>query len=141
METVKNGRRYNTETAIYYGSSKAKLGKTPVTISLYRKRGGEYFLSTADGEPEYVKHISPRQARVWAYKHLPIDDYEKHFGSHLMEDSSKQSQLLSLKRSTIEKLRLCAAEQNTTMSDIVDQLTDLVVMAKGWGDEDGEEIE
>ena len=130
METVKNGRRYNTETAIYYGSCKGKIDKVPVTFSLYRKRGGEYFVATSDDDPEYLKHVSPRQARVWAYKHLPIDDYEKYFGSHIMEDQTKQSQLLSLKRSTIEKLRLAAAKQNTTMSDVVDQLATLLVITE-----------
>ena len=140
MNKILNGKRYDTSTAILYGSAKVKINRIPCTLSLYRKRGGSYFLASGADDPYYLKPLSPRQARVWAYRHLPIDDYEQHFGGAILQASGKQSQLLSLKSSTIEKLRLSAAIQNTTMSDIVDQLVDLVVDVNG-GYSDGEENE
>lgn len=137
MNKVVNGRRYDTSTALFFGSAKVKINRIPATLSLYRKRGGEYFIASADGDPEYLKHVSPRQAKKWAYTHLPIDDYEAHFGTHLQEDTTKQTQMFSLKRGTIEKLRIAAAKQNTTMSDIVDQLATLLITTGGVND--GEE--
>ena len=134
MNKVINGKRYNTQTAACYGSAKVKINKIPYTLSLFRKSGGGYFISSAEGDPEYFKIVSPRQAKVWAFKHLPIDDYETHFGSGVLQDDSKSSQLLSLKKRTIEKLRIMAAQANTTMSDIVDKVVESVDNIGGWED-------
>lgn len=137
MNKVINGKRYNTETATCYGSAKVKINKILCTLSLFRKSGGGYFISSADGDPEYFKIVSPRQAKVWAFKHLPIDEYEAHFGLGVLMDDSKTSQLLSLKKCTIEKLRIMAAQTNTTMSDVVDKVVESV--DNMGGDKDGAE--
>jgi hypothetical protein len=138
MNRVINGRRYDTTTAKNCGAAQVKRGGITTILTLYRKTTGEFFLCSPDDGKTFFKQLSPNMAKRWAYRHLPIDDYELNFGSGIFQDDSKQSQLLSLKKSTIEKLRIYAAEQNTTMSDIVDQLVNLVVSMKE-DTEDGEE--
>ena len=98
MKKIINGRMYNTDTAFSIGewSNMSDIRDfNYCSETLYRKRGGEYFLhgegnaaskyARSSGQNvwsggEQIIPLSYDNARQWAEEHLDADDYESEFG-------------------------------------------------------------
>lgn len=97
MKKIIDGRKYDTETAKYLGSSTYSNPSNNHYRheELYRKKNGEYFLygeggsssvyaSQLDvnfwGSGEAIIPMTDDEARKWAEKELSVDEYEEIFG-------------------------------------------------------------
>lgn len=91
MRQIINGKKYDTETANYFGaceSTNLKCGFKE-RIALFRKDNGEYFLHNHLQELSWIGdrvlnlNINPlteAEAKKWAEKHLSVERYEAMFG-------------------------------------------------------------
>lgn len=139
MRKIINGKRYDTETAAevgtwsngYFGNDFAYESET-----LYRKRGGEYFVYGEGGARsryaqargtnswiggERIMPISYAEAAKWAEEHLDADEYEAEFGEVPEDDNDV---VLSVRVSAAAKTALdrAAAKTGRTRSEIVTDL-------------------
>ena len=91
MQQIINGKKYDTETANYFGaceSTNLKCGFKE-RMALFRKDNGEYFLHNSLQELSWIGdrvlnlNINPlteAEAKKWAEKHLSVERYEAFFG-------------------------------------------------------------
>lgn len=98
MKKIISGRMYNTETATLVAEWSNACGVRDFNYcaeTLYRKRGGEYFLHGKGGAAskyarssgqnvwsggEQIIPLSYDNACQWAEEHLDADEYEAEFG-------------------------------------------------------------
>ena len=91
MKQIINGKKYDTETADYFGACEATnlKGGFIERIALFRKDNGEYFLHNHLRELSWIGDhvinlsISPlteEEAKKWAEKHLSVERYEAFLG-------------------------------------------------------------
>ncbi len=139
MNKTINNKRYDTDTAKYIadtGSLEQGIGPSDFNFwseTLYQKRTGEFFLY-GEGGP-LSKYSQPYenngsqsgakiipltidQAKQWAEKAMDADDYEKAFGP-VEEDTNKHVMSLSVDESTYQIIKRLAAENRTTMSQVI----------------------
>lgn len=97
MRKVIEGKLYDTETAKMLGSSSRGNEKSleHVKETLYRKKGGEYFIHGEGGSctdyavevddsywlaGEDIRTMSEESARKWAEENMTAEEYIKAFG-------------------------------------------------------------
>ena len=136
MKKIIGGRKYDTTTATKVGEYEDGLKSDYRYFSetLYRKRGGEYFLhgyghgrsryatQLGDGywgTGERIIPLSYEDARKWAEEHLDADDYESEFGA--VGEDEGESVVLSVRVSPAAKSALdrVAARTGRSKGDIV----------------------
>ena len=139
MKKIINQKRYDTDTAKELGYSANNVSRWDFNWwqeTLYQKRTGEFFLH-GEGGPmsryaesvgnsgwssgERLMPLTYAEARVWAEKHLTVDEYEAIFGE-VTEDESKVIISLSIPATAVEKLKRMASQTGKTQSDIVAEL-------------------
>lgn len=91
MKQIINGKKYDTETANYFGSCEiSNIGYFRECISLFRKDNGEYFLHNYLQELSRIginilnlsiKPLTEAGAKKWAERHLSAERYEAIFGN------------------------------------------------------------
>lgn len=139
MKKIINNKRYDTETATYIAETSSRengIGPSNFNFwseTLYQKRTGEYFLFGEggplskysqpyenDGSQSGYKIIplTLGQAKQWAEKAMDADEYETTFGP-VEEDGSKHVMSLSVDESTYQIIKRLAAENRTTMSQVI----------------------
>lgn len=139
MKKIINNKRYDTDTAKYIadtGSLEQGIGPSDFNFwseTLYQKRTGEFFLY-GEGGP-LSKYSQPYetngsqsgakiipltldQAKQWAEKAMDADEYEANFGP-VEEDTDKHVMSLSVDESTYQIIKRLAAENRTTMSQVI----------------------
>lgn len=139
MKKIINHKRYDTDTANYIadtGSLEQGIGLSDFNFwseTLYQKRTGEFFLY-GEGGP-LSKYSQPYensgsqsgakiipltidQAKEWAEKAMDADEYEAKFGP-VEEDGSKHVMSLSVDESTYQIIKRLAAENNISMSQVI----------------------
>lgn len=97
MRKVIEGKLYDTETAMMLGSSSRGNEKSleHVKETLYRKKGGEYFIHGEGGSctdyavevddsywlaGEDIRTMSEESARKWAEENMTAEEYIRAFG-------------------------------------------------------------
>ena len=96
MQKIINGRKYDTETAVYIGKYSEYLPGDfhYYEEKLYRKRNGEFFLYGEGGPAskyrDYIGRmyisgsaivpVTEEEAKQWAECALEVGDYEELFG-------------------------------------------------------------
>lgn len=130
MKKIINGRRYDTETAQqvaqYAHSYPSEFDY--YTETLYRKKGGEFFLhgyghaaspycewvdSSTRGAGERIVPMAYAEAQEWAEKHLDADEYEGIFGE-VEEDGTRTVLPVSLTTAQLEQIKRLAAQDGVT---------------------------
>lgn len=138
MKLIKNGKKYDTDTARKLGAwsnfrSRRDIGWCEE--SLYRKKTGEYFLHGEGGPAsryaerlqnsriggEAITPLTYEQARTWAEEHLDADEYEEIFGE-VAEDDSRTTLSLSASSAAAETARRAAAAAGLTLSAYIESL-------------------
>lgn len=140
MKKIINGKRYDTETAEYIGST--SWGDGPRDFNhwseeLYRKRTGEFFLCGEGGaNSKYREEISMNswsggeriipltddEAKEWAEEYLDGEDYEKLFTVVEEEDTGKKIQSFSISGDVISKLTRLSRAHGLSRSQIIEDL-------------------
>lgn len=139
MKKIINNKRYDTETAKQIaetGSWDQGVGPSDFNFwseTLYQKRTGEYFLFGEGGplskysEPyetngsqsgAKIIPLTLDQAKQWAEKAMDADEYEANFGP-VEDDGSKHVMSLSVDESTYQIIKRLAAENNISMSQVI----------------------
>lgn len=91
MQRIINSKKYDTETANYFGAYEATnlKGGFIERIALFRKDNGEYFLHNQLQELSWIgdrvislsiNPLTEEEAKKWAEKHLSARRYEAIFG-------------------------------------------------------------
>jgi hypothetical protein len=130
MKKIINGRRYDTETAQqvaeYQHSYQSEFDY--YTETLYRKKGGEFFLhgyghaaspycewvgSSTRSAGERIVPMTYAEAQKWAEEHLDADAYEAIFGE-VEEDGTRTVLALSLTAAQLEQIKRLAAQDGAT---------------------------
>lgn len=138
MKKVIRGRLYDTDTAKMIGNdSYSDSGDFDYwDETLYRKKTGEFFLD-GEGGPrskyavcigqnqwsggEKIIPLSFEEAKEWTEEHLDADTYMKYFKP---TDNVHDKDTISIRLSAaaIDKLRIMASKNDTTSSDIIEQM-------------------
>ena len=138
MKKIINGRKYDTDTAVYLGSYEHDFRSSFrwYMEDLYRKKTGEFFIygeghaaspyarSSYDGgfDPgEAIRPLSYEEAQAWAEKYLSTDKYEKIFGE-VSEDENRTTLSISMASSTAEVARREAAKRDISLSAYIEFL-------------------
>ena len=138
MKKIIDGKRYDTETALFLGED---WYSNPRDFEhwrekLYRKRNGEYFLYGVGGPAsryavaasgggwdggEKIRPLSGEAAREWAEKHLSADQYEAIFGA-VEDDASDDKMVWTIRVSpaTVERVRRTAGDKGMKLSEVVE---------------------
>lgn len=140
MKKIINGKRYDTETAEYIGSTSWGDGPSDFnhwSEELYRKRTGEFFLYGEGGaNSKYREEISMNswsggekiipltddEAREWAEEYLDAEEYEKLFTVTEEEDTGKKIQSFSISGDVISKLTRLSRAHGLSRSQIIEDL-------------------
>ena len=140
MKKIINGKRYDTETAEYIGSTSWGDGPRDFNYwseELYRKRTGEFFLHGEGGaNSKYREEISmnswsggariipltDEEAREWAEEYLDSEAYEKLFTVTEEEDTGKKIQSFSISGDVIAKLTRLSRAHGMSRSQIIEDL-------------------
>ena len=91
MKWIRNGKKYDTQTAVACGTYVEPILFTncETFITLYRKTNGEYFLHEYWREMIFIvevrrdariKPLTEERAKKWAEEHLSVERYESLFG-------------------------------------------------------------
>lgn len=138
MKKTIAGRTYDPQSAKWIAEhvENARDDDLYTCESLYRKRNGEFFLHCEGGkksrysdfnsitwEPDVGFEIVPLSydaAKQWAQKYCTPDAMAQIFGNKNTDERTNLT--LSLRKATVEQLRRLAADQRTTMSNIVEKL-------------------
>ena len=136
MKKIINGKRYDTETAMFCGSDSYsnRMELSWWEETLYQKKTGEFFLY-GEGGPmsryaettgqnswsggERLMPLSLSTAQKWAEEHLTADEYEKIFGEVEESELERKPLNLSLPVDIIKQLRQAATEKGISVSDLV----------------------
>lgn len=138
MKKVINGKVYDTTTAQAVGAWDNGIygDLTSVSVTLYRKRTGEFFLHGEGGaRTQYAVQtgdnswapgakiipLSWEAAREWAEKNMTAEEYEAAFGP-VVEDDSKTVVTLSLSVSAVERAKRAAAQAGVGLSAYIESL-------------------
>lgn len=138
MKIIKNGKKYDTDTARKVGTWGNALPSRDFNWChehLYRKKTGEYFLHGEGGpasrhaerfqsawiEGETITPLTYEQARQWAEEHLDTDEYEEIFGA-VTEDDSRTTLSLSVSTTAAEAARRAASQAGVSLSAYIEQL-------------------
>ena len=134
MKFIRNGVKYDTETAECLGSwSNRCTGFTYCKETLYRKTNGEFFLHGEGGpksiygevygdhrtDGEVIIPYTYREACEWAEHHLDPDDYEAIFGEVSEDGYSDEVAILEALATVIKRL---ADKHDLQMADYIEQL-------------------
>jgi len=129
MNKVIDGKRYDTKTAKELGEKNYyDNGNWFSSVTLYRKKTGEYFLATkGNGSQIYapddsIEPVTVAQAKAWAEEHLDGDDYENIFGEidEVVEENGPLRQIsLLLPESMLKKLREKKEATGTTVTALI----------------------
>lgn len=139
MKKIINGKRYDTETATQVGywqnmADTRQFGY--VCETLYRKRGGEYFLHGEGGAmSKYSRDLGDNQwcggeaiiplsieaATQWAEEHLEADEYEAEFGE-APEDDERATVYATVSAEAKRKLERMALEQGKTQAEVLESI-------------------
>ena len=138
MKNKNRGGLYETDTAKRIGNdSYSNSGDLDYwNETLYRKKTGEFFLYGEGGpRSNYAVCIGQNQwsggekiipltydgAKEWTEEHLDADTYTKYFK---LTDNVHDKDTISIRLSAaaIDKLRIMASKQDTTSSDIIEQM-------------------
>ena len=140
MKKIINGKRYDTETAEYIGSTSWGDGPRDFNYwseELYRMRTGEFFLHGEGGaNSKYREEISmnswsggeriipltDEEAREWAEEYLDSEAYEKLFTVTEEEDTGKKIQSFSISGDVIAKLTRLSRAHGMSRSQIIEDL-------------------
>lgn len=135
MKRIIRNKLYNTDTAhkIAEYCNNAEQDFARATITLYRKRTGEYFIH-GDGGPytiygrryedgsmgwgEKIEPLTYQQAKQWAEDHISADAYESEFGK-ITEDDSTTVLYLNLPSAIAEQLRRSARENGKGITEYI----------------------
>lgn len=129
MEKIINGKRYNTETAILVGRWNNNLPHDDFewcAESLYKKRGGEYFIYGEGGsmtrysKSKNIVPLSFEQAESWAKRHLDSSAYENEFT--LSEDSKQINLLIRAPKSVVDKFKRLMSQRSMTSGELLSEL-------------------
>ncbi len=137
MDRVIKGKRYNTDTAEYVcrtasGSDTTKFNYRCET--LYRKRGGEYFLhceggpntkygvwhGNSGGAGEMIKPLDEDEAREFVSKYADAETYAKYF--EIDENGDKVGTTIYLSPAAKKKLQQKSVERKITASELIERL-------------------
>lgn len=136
MKKIINGKKYDTDTAILYGSydNGSHLRENRFCEQLYRKKTGEFFLYGKGGpetkyavscsqgkwsEGENIEPLTFVAARTWAERYLKKEEYETIFGK-VDESGERKTVSYSLPASLVEKVKRAAAEKGIGPSEFVE---------------------
>ncbi len=111
MQKVISNKRYNTETAVRCGG----VG----SISLYKKKTGEFFI--ADSAAETIAPLTYKKAKEWSEKN-GLRDVEQFFSF----EPGKTVTSFSLPKMTVEQLKQIATHRGESSSQV---LADLIYEA------------
>lgn len=137
MKTIFGNKLYDTETAkliFTYKNAQVKNGEGQCIFEqLYFKRNGAYFLykegpeseafhnlKLGDCPHEKTQHIfalTYDQARDWAEKVMPVDDYLMVFGAPEEETRTKINVCMSSAQA--DKIRQLAAKAGVSLADYI----------------------
>lgn len=129
MEKIINGKRYNTETAILVGRWNNNLPHDDFEWcdeSLYKKRGGEYFIYGEGGsmtrysKSKSIVPLSFEQAESWAKRHLDSSTYENEFT--LSDDNKQINLLIRAPKSIVDKFKRLMSQRSMTSGDLLAEL-------------------
>ena len=139
MKKIINGKRYDTDTATEVGYWQ-NMGDTRdfhyICETLYRKRGGEYFLhgeggamthysqsygTNSWGFGERIMPLTPKEAQEWAEEHLEADEYEAEFGE-APEDDERATIYATVSAEAKRKLERMALEQGKTQAEVLESI-------------------
>lgn len=126
MKKIINGKRYDTESAKELASYEHSYRNEFdfYCETLYRKRGGEFFLhgyghaaspycewvdSSTRGAGERIVPLTYAAAQEWAEKHLDGDEYEAIFGE-VDDDGSRTILPISLTDAQLERIKRFASQ-------------------------------
>lgn len=138
MKKIIHGKKYDTETAEEIASAQHGYPRDfgYYEETLYRKRGGEYFLyGYGHADSKYASRVmgdfapgdaimplSYDQARDWAEASLEVDEYEAIFGEVSEEDDNLVTVTVRIPESVREKLRRLSTETGETQGAIIERL-------------------
>ena len=132
MKKIISNRKYDTDTASMVGEWSNDYPANDFhfeSVTLYRKRNGEYFLHGEGGamsryasavelsgwaSGERIMPLSYDDARTWAEEHLDADSYEREFGE--VSEDEEESVVLSVRVSPAAKAALDRAAARTGQS-------------------------
>ncbi len=138
MKKIIRGRLYDTDTAKEIGcDSYSDPGDIDYwEETLYRKKTGEFFLDGEGGARsgyavcigqntwsggEKITPLTYDEAREWAENHLDADTYMQYFEvSDNIAD--KETVAIRLSAAAIDKLKILASKNDTTLSGIIEQM-------------------
>lgn len=126
MKKIINGKRYDTETAQQVAQHTHSYPSEfdYFTETLYRKKGGEFFLhgyghaaspycewvdNSTRSAGERIMPMTYAEAQEWAEKHLDADEYEAIFGE-VEEDGTRTVLPVSLTTAQLEQIKRLAAQ-------------------------------
>lgn len=132
MEKIINGKRYNTETAILVGRWNNNLPHDDFewcAESLYKKRGGEYFIYGEGGsmtrysKSKSIVPLSFEQAESWAKRHLDSTAYENEFTlSDGSADSERVNLLIRAPKNIVDKFKRIMSQRSMTSGELLSEL-------------------
>lgn len=112
MKKVIRGRLYDTEKAKGIGSA-SDTGET-----LYRKRTGEYFLTSGD---RIIKPLAYTEAKEWAENALDGDEVAAEFGEP-EENGDRTTLNISITVCAAEIVKKAAQKKGISVSETVETL-------------------
>lgn len=112
MKKVIRGRLYDTETAKSIGSA-SDTGET-----LYRKRTGEYFLTSGD---RIIKPLAYTEAKEWAENALDGDEWFAEFGEP-EENGDKTTMNISVTVGAADIVKRAAQKKGKSVSETIEAL-------------------
>ena len=126
MKKVIKGKTYSTEKAKLVHTANYVMGNppAPVTVSLYRKRTGEFFFDRKDSFSENIMPVSFDVARTWAESNN-VDP--KKIQSILTQPEDKDKKIgvyVTLKKEKLYRLRAVVSSRKITLSDLLDKIID-----------------
>ena len=125
MRKIIHNKVYDTETASLVGHwSNGRSGGDYISVTLYRKKTGEYFAAKQVGEyvsdlfySEQVATMGYEQAREWAESHLEADEYEREFGTPSEGDAVITCSIRAAVKAEIDRRR---AETGKTIAQVIE---------------------
>lgn len=139
MKKIINGRKYDTDTATEIGTCSGGEGPGDFhyfTETLYRKRGGEYFLygygqglsryaqrsGGAWGPGEAISPLTYEGARSWCEENLSTEEYEAEFGEVSEDGSDFEVISCKVKPASKRSLEKYAGEHGITLAQGLDEI-------------------
>ena len=124
MKRIINGKNYDTEKARLIHAAEFNIGNPPesVTVSLYRKRTGEFFFDRKDMFSENITPVSFEIAKTWAESNNVDREKIQNILTQPEDKDKKTGVYVWMKKEKLYRIRAIASCQKITLSDLLDKV-------------------